>query len=248
MIKLSKFKHKFKNISFINKTNLLYNKLNTLSFNYFKRKEINKIHFLRIPKTGTSYTKSHLEIISKKKKIFFNYYNHYVKPNNLKKNTMYLINIRDPFKRLVSAYYQTIKDKSDNCENANFYKRKGIDYFLNDLYLKSKRCNKLIETSVHLHENFNTFYKTADFILIHPPVYILENECLEDDIKKLYDRFGVDFDINTIDKEIYFLNYEKYFTKEEIIKKVKSILDNEYKIYNQLKFIKQKINYKFLNG
>ena len=248
MINISKFKNKIKNISFINKTNLVYCKLNALSSNYFKRKKINKIHLLSIPKTCSTIVSGQLKIISKKKKFFFNYYNHYVKPNNLKKNTKYIITIRDPFKRLVSAFYQTIKNKSDNCDNANFYRKKGINYFLIDLSLKSKRCNKLVDTSVHLRENFNTFYKTINMILIHPPVYIIENECLEDDIKKLYYKFGVNFDFNTLDNNLdFFLNYKKDSISKEIVKKVKLTLAKEYEVYNHLKIYKKKINYKFLN-
>ena len=248
MINISKFKYKIKNISFINKTNLVYCKLKALGSNYFKRKEINRIHFLSIPKTGSTIVSSQLKIISKKKKIFFNYYNHYVKPNNLKKNTKYFITIRDPFKRLVSGFYQTIQNKSDNCDNANFYRKKGIDYFLSDLSLKSKRCSKLVDTSVHLRENFNTFYKTINMILIHPPVYIIEHECLEDDIKKLYYKFGVNFDINTLDNKLNFLNYKKDSISKKIAKKIKLTLAKEYEVYNHLKIYKKKINYKFLNG
>ena len=70
MINISKFKNKIKNISFINKTNLVYCKLNALGSNYFKRKEINKIHFLSMPKTGSTIITHQLEIISKKKKFF----------------------------------------------------------------------------------------------------------------------------------------------------------------------------------
>ena len=67
-------------------------------------------------------------------------------------------------------------------------------------------------------------------------------------IKKLYYKFGVNFDFNTLDNNLdFFLNYKKDSISKEIVKKVKLTLAKEYEVYNHLKIYKKKINYKFLN-
>lgn len=208
------------------------------NLNYiFKDKK--NLQFMSVPRTGSTLCINLFE----KFKLNVDWNNHYVKPKYQSKKG-YLISIRDPIDRFISAFYHTKYVQKTYYYKDFFYLYPEVDILARNL--KNNKSKKYIKLSHHLHEGLSTFFKIED-IKKNPPLYIFEFSSLHKDI------FFFLKNINRINKKKLnqFLTIVKGTSpnKKKLSsigkKNLKIFLSEDYKVYNYLIKRKSKVNLKF---
>ena len=231
--------------SFLKKNEIFYyiNDIKNKCFsnlNYFF-KDKNNLQFIRVPRTACSFCTRMFE----KFKLNIDSNNHYVKPKYQSKKG-YLISIRDPIDRFISAFYHVKHVQKIYFHKDFFYLYPEVDTLARNL--KNNETKKYIRLSHHLHEGLSTFFKIED-IKRNPPIYIFEFSSLHKDI------FFFLKNVNRINKNklnqflAIVTNSSPNKKKLSSIgkKNLKIFLREDYKVYNYLIKRKSKINLKFIN-
>lgn len=176
----------------------------------FKKKVI--VNYLHIGKTGGSQIKYILNRNSKKN-FKFKILHHSIKLSNLPYNEKYFFSIRDPISRFRSAFfYRKNKGLPGVFQDWKLHEKKAFEIFsnANDLaenLFKSNtigNCATAAMLSIsHLCNQQSGWFEKNAFFDLRPPVHIIRQEHLKDDmnvlLKKLFTQN--DYDLNLTDDE-----------------------------------------------
>ena len=201
------------------------------------------IHIIHIGKCGGG---SLLEELIEKKKIE-SIICHCEKPI-IKKNSKYIILIRDPINRFISAFnwkmfrctteegcnFQGMsKPKSNIIEIEGYKYWKNINNFAENLYDKNDNINdmalKLIKNSNHLHFDINYYLEEILPFCNRNNCDIIRYEFYNEDINKV-------FNIESISKtsHVYNKKYSKYIS-DKGIKNLRNFLEKDYNCFHILR-------------
>ena len=204
---------------------------------YFLTKNDN-LQLIEVPRSGTTLLKKILRSLNVKIK----HNNHFIKPK-YNFNKKYVICIRNPVDRFLSAFYHTIQNQRITFYINYFENSPNINSLINEL--PSKKIISYIRLSHHLQESLSTFLD-VDSIKKNPPVYIFDYSTLHNDIRKFFEK-----DDKNNKKEIERLLDRKFgMTKKDIIneknyKILKKFLQKDFEVYKYLVKIKKNINSQF---
>ena len=202
------------------------------------RKINNKLIFIHIPKCGGTYLRSQLK---NNLNVYIDDW-HEIKLNHLSKTQRAIICLRDPIKRFESAFYSKLhmKDKL-NIREADMYRRyPDVNVFVKELKSDPKNvqryCWKNREVPMlsrysrlsYWFSSIQHLEKTKSKIL-----NIIRTEYIEEDLKEIYDLFGVIPERHEWDKNKKPISGYATLTKTNIIF-LRDYLSEEYKIYNHL--------------
>ena len=195
------------------------------------------MQFVAVPRSGTTLIGN----IIKSQKLEIDYCNHYVKPKyNLKKN--YIISIRDPIDRFVSAFYHTKFNQKITFYKNFFETYPDINSLANDL--TSNKAIRHIRLTHVLNEGLATFLSIDD-IKKNNPKFIFDYSSLHDDIKVFFEK-KLPHKKNEVDKllNITFGKTNKDQLNDRGFQNLKKFLKKDIEVYDYLKIIKKTINLK----
>lgn len=231
--------------------------IKSLKYKIFTKERKNKISFIHIPRTGGSFIRNKLLSLNKQQNIFF-LPGHYFKSFFLKKKEEYFFVIREPSKRMISAFY-AIKLKKNKLyiENLIFKKYPEFNDLLEDLY-HNEKINLLAKLAFNnlyvLNEGYRFFFNKKNFEE-NKPIYIIDLNNLDDDLKviltklNIYEKFFEDSNMISIfghDTIKNTGNYnKKYKLTDKAEKNLKKLAAEEYEMYNYIMQQKDEINMKF---
>ena len=204
---------------------------------FFKKKK--KLQFITVPRTGSTL----LINLFNKFKLNIDWNNHYVKPKYFT-NSNYIISIRNPLDRFISAFYHVKYNQKIYYHKNFFILYPEVDDLAKNI--NKKETKKYIRLCHHLNEGLSTFFKIED-IKKNPPLYIFEFLSLHRNIYYFLK------DSNIVDKKKLnnFLSkvFGKSTNKKKLSKiserKLKLFLKQDFKIFNYLMKNKSKINSNF---
>lgn len=224
---------------------------NIIFKNNFKKFD-KKIIFIHIPKTSGTYLAKTFKNFKLDNKIIWNA--HSIKVFQLNNTVDYIISIRNPYSRLMSAFYDVKRLYKKKLVKKKIFKKIFIKYeTFNDLcieiYDKNKKLNKDIEnffySTHHIISGYSFFYHNIKPNIIKPK-YIFEHERIEEDIKFFLNKNKIAYKKNYLkNKNIYENKYNKVLSVKSKKNLKRFFGPNEFNIYNFLKKNKQKINKKF---
>jgi len=228
-----------------------------LKKNYFllfkTRLNLNKnlIYYIHIGKTGGTLLKS--IFLNKKNNIYS--LSEDTKLYELDTNQKYIVSIRDPISRFISAFYSR-RNKSEiyskqffSIEAIGFYLYKNANNLAEDLYSKNILKTILSHISMRciptLNENIFYWFDIQD-LKKNPPSFIFENSSFIEDWKIFSEKFGFHKQeiFNNVDKENRTIGKEEYLS-EKAKENLKRYYKKDIKIYNYC--LKLKKSLEFLN-
>jgi len=228
------FFKKFKFIYHINDIKNYY--LSNLNFIFRNKK---KIQFITVPRTGCTL----LLTLFDKFRLNVDWNNHYVKPK-YHTNNNYIISIRNPVDRFISAFYHAKYNQKIYYHKNFFILYPEVDDLAKNI--NKSESTKYIRLSHHLNESLSTFFK-IEHIKKNPPLFIFEFSSLHKDIYsflKNFDKIDKKKISNFLSK---ILGTSPNKKKLSIVgeKKLKLFLSKDFKVYNYLINNKLKINSNF---
>ena len=231
-----------------------FQNLMTIVKNFFQKK--NKINFIHVPKNCGSIIIENLNVIQSYSNYKFKFYNHYFKQYNLSNDEKYIISIRDPIESFISSYNQTLYPKK------KFKEEKIINQKLNQKFLdlfpslnnfcesfyteKQIYVENFIYCSIHMRERLSSFFKSIENLEKNLPIYIIEKDTFDRDMKEFYERLNVNFNLNSLQNDQFYLDYKKKDLSDLAKKNSNNYLKLDYEFFNYLKNKKNKINLNFL--
>ena len=227
-----KYLKKFETVYYLNDVFKFF--INNLKYSLTKN---NNLQFIAVPRSGTTLIGN----IIKSQKLEIDYCNHYVKPKyNLKKN--YIISIRDPIDRFVSAFYHTKFNQKITFYKNFFETYPDINSLANDL--TSNKAIRHIRLTHVLNEGLATFLSIDD-IKKNNPKFIFDYSSLHDDIKVFFEK-KLPHKKNEVDKllNITFGKTNKDEINDRGFQNLKKFLKKDIEVYDYLKIIKKTINLK----
>ena len=235
IINLSSLK-RFKFFYLINDIKNYY--FNNLKF-IFKYKR--KLQFITVPRTGCTLCIN----MFNKFRLNIDWNNHYVKPKYNSSNN-YIISIRNPVDRFISAFYHAKYNQQIFYHKDFFILYPEIDDLAKNIH--KKEATEYIRLCHFLNETLSTFFN-IEYIKKNPPLYILEFSSLHKDIYFFLKNF------NKVDKKkiakflsnIFGSSPNKKKLSSDGKKKLNFFLREDIKVYNYLIKNKPKINSNF-NG
>jgi hypothetical protein len=220
--------------------------------NLFFRKKITskKIIFIHLPKTSGRYLGKIFKQFKLNKDIQTN--SHQIKIFQLKKNNKYIISIRDPFSRIISAFYDSKRLYKSGKLVGPLYDYIFLNYInFNELceaiYNNNKDKNIHINNFFYLTHHIVTGYSYFYFNTnprVYNPYFIFEHETLYTDVKFFLKKMHISYkgDLPSIKN----LKYDKSLSSLSK-KNLKLFFGNdEFEIYEYLKKNKNKINSNFI--
>ena len=216
-------------------------------FLFFK----NKIHFISVPRTGTTLLRSSIKSFNNIDNLHIIHNSHFVKTNVFLKN--YVISIREPVDRFISLFYHYKLNQQSGYYPKYLEQFDSVDDFIDTL--EDKKTKKFLNSSHHFKENLETFI-TKESILKNPPSFIFLFDDIKNDFNKYASTLDKNINLNEID-QFFMIKYGETKTRREKrekgkgkdlrnISKLKNYLKKEYIIYNYLLSIRKKINKQFL--
>ena len=214
-------------------------------FSFFK----NKIHFISIPRSGTTILRSSIRSFNNINNLHIIHNSHFVKTNMFLKK--YVISIREPVDRFISLFYHYKLNQQIGYYPKYLEQFDSLDDFIDTL--EDKKTKKFLNSSHHFKEKLETFI-TEETILKNPPSFIFLFDDIKNDFTKYASTLDKNINLNEID-QFFLLKFGETRTRRikkdkdlnlKNISKLKNYLKNEYIIFNQLLNIRKKINEKFL--
>ncbi|MDA9663221.1 hypothetical protein N9T53_01475, partial [bacterium] len=231
-----------------------FQNLMTIVKNFFQKK--NKINFIHVPKNCGSIIIENLNVIQSYSNYKFKFYNHYFKQYNLSNDERYIISIRDPIESFISSYNQTLYPKSKFKEEKIINQKlnqKNLELFpsLNN-FCESFNTEKqiyienFIYCSIHMRERLSSFFKSIENLEKNLPIYIVEKDTFVEDMQELFEKFNVSFKFNTLQNDLFRLDYKKENLSDLAKKNLNDYLKLDYEFFSYLKNKKNEINSNFL--
>jgi hypothetical protein len=197
----------------------------------------NNLQFIIVPRSGTTLIDNIIDFF----KLEIDYDNHYVKPKyNLKRN--YIISIRDPIERFVSAFYHTKSNQKITFYKKFFETYPDVNSLANDL--PSNKAISHIRFTHVLNEGLATFLSIDD-IKKNNPKFIFDYSSLHDDIKVFLEK-KLPHKKNEIDKLLNttFGETNKGHLNDGGLQNLKEFLKKDIEVYDYLKMMKKTTNLK----
>lgn len=219
-------------------------------FNYkFRKYPKDQIFFFHISKCAGTALSDVFNEINQKSNINILRFGHAVKSKhvNFSKKNRYIVNIREPLDRFLSAFYARKKspnliDKNEiNCFE-NFPDANLLAESLTSTNLTTKNNALYAMKKIKLvNHNYSQWFN-IDFINKHQPFFIFEQENIEKDFKRFCKKINFNKNI-----ELKVVNKNKIFPKKTILTKkstenLKNYMKEDIKIYNKLLNLKSIIN------
>ena len=228
-------------ISYLKKFKTAYYLNDVLKFFFYNLKysftKNNNLQFIVVPRSGTTL----IGKIIKSLELEIGYNNHYIKPKyNLKKN--YIISIRDPIDRFVSAFYHTKFNQKITFYKNFFETYPDVSSLANDL--PSNKAIMHIRLTHHINESLSSFLSIDDIKKNHPK-FIFDYSFLHDDIKVFFEKKSP-HKKNEVDKllNITFGKTNKDQLNDRGFQNLKEFLKKDIEVYDYLKKIKKTTNLK----
>ena len=195
-----------------------------------------KIQFITVPRSGTTLCLNLFD----KFRLNVDWNNHYVKPK-YHTNINYIIAIRNPVDRFISAFYHSKYNQQIFYHKNFFTLYPEVDDLAKNI--NKSEATKYIRLCHHLNEGLSTFFK-IEHIKKNPPLYIFEFSSLHKDMYSF---------LKSFDKKKISSSLSKIFGNSPNKKKLSKIgernlklfLKQDYKIFNFLMKNKSKINLNF---
>ena len=205
------------------------------------KKNSKKIYFLHVPKTGGTFIKKYIELNSN----YFLYKTHFYHCNFLLEKEKYILSIRNPVDRIVSAFYFAKGRKHTAFDEFIFNKYNDINSLAEDLSSFKKKWLAILFLRYirYINYGYRFYYKKK---YTKNLIYILEQENMFDDLNKLFKKLNIN---QTVEDKIINKNTEKKYPAltPKALNNLNKFFKEDYKIYKQLKNNKDYINFKFLN-
>ena len=231
-----------------------FQNLMTIVKNFFQKK--NEINFIHVPKNCGSIIIENLNVIQSRSNYKFKFYNHYFKQYNLSNDEKYIISIRDPIESFISSYNQTLYPKRKFKEHKIIIPKLNqkflelfptLNNFCESFYTEKQiYIENFIYCSIHMRERFCSFFKSIENLEKNLPIYIIEKDTFVEDMHELFQKFNVSFKFNTLQNDMFRLNYKKENLSDLAKKNLNDYLKLDFEFFNYLKNKKNEINSNFL--
>jgi hypothetical protein len=180
------------------------------------------IHFLHISKTGgTNLVNSLEKANASQERYFFIKHSHDTRLSDIPKNQRYFFSVRDPISRFVSGFYsRQRKGKPRHVKEHTAEERLAFAQFTtpNELaaalqpdHSKNREAVKAMNAIGHTRRHmFHTFGDSYDFLSLRPPLMVLRQEHLSEDVISLFCSLGINIDptLSTDPRVVHSNNYD----------------------------------------
>ena len=219
-------------------THILREGLKDIHYKKKMRTINNELVFIHVAKTGGTYLRYQLK---QNLNVYVDDW-HEIKLDHLNNRQRAIISIREPIKRFESAFYSKLHMKTilNDKEKEMYSRYPDVNIFVKELrsnpekvqrYCWNNRAVPMLSRYSRLSYWFGSIQqlkKNKSKIL-----NIIRTECIEEDLKKIYDVFGVTPEKNNWKKNKKPESRYAQLTKTNK-KFLKSYLSEEYQIYNYL--------------
>ena len=164
------------------------------------------IHFLHISKTGGTNLVNLLEKVNADQdRYFFIKRGHDTRLRDLPKSHRYFFTVRDPISRFVSGFYSRQREgkprhlvehtTEERLAFAQFAKPNELAAALQPDHSKYREAVEAVNSISHTRRHmFHNFGDSFDFLSERPPLMVLRQEHLSEDVISLFCQLGIDID------------------------------------------------------